>query len=61
MVQTRPLNPKTIALRERRALQAVEGAQAMRDYVHTREAARNRLAELRAEREAREAQAREKG
>ena len=61
MVQSRPLNPKIIALRERRALQAIEGAQAMRDYVRTREAARNRLTELRAEREAREAQAREKG
>ena len=56
MRQIRPPNPKTLALKKRRAEQAVEGAQAMREYIKTNEATLDRLARLRAERQAREAQ-----
>ena len=61
MRQIRPLNPKTLALKKRRAEQAVEGAQAMREYIKTNEATLDRLAQLRAERQAREAQTAGKG
>ena len=56
MRQISPPNPKSLALKKRRAAQAVEGAQAMREYKKTTEASRERLARLRAERQAREAQ-----
>jgi hypothetical protein len=48
------------ALRMRRQQQTVEGAQAMLEYIKTNEAVRERLARLRAERTARQAQASEK-
>jgi hypothetical protein len=41
-------------LNVRRDRQSIEGAQAMKDYKHTRQAARERMAALRAERLARE-------
>ena len=61
MRQIRPPNPKTLALKKRRAELAVEGAQAMREYIKTNEATLDRLARLRAERQAREAQTAGKG
>ena len=48
------------ALRMRRQQQTIEGAQAMLEYIKTNEAVRERLARLRAERQARQAQASEK-
>jgi hypothetical protein len=43
-------------LDERRKRQALEGSQAMKDYKHTQQAVRERMAALRAERLARDAQ-----
>ena len=56
MSKKKTLSPMMLARQKRRAEQAVEGAQAMREYNKTTEAARERLAQLRAERQAREAQ-----
>jgi len=50
-----------LARQKRRAEQAVDGAQAMREYIKTNEATLDRLAQLRAERQAREAQTAGKG
>ena len=56
MSKKRPLSPMMLARQKRRAEQAVDGAQAMREYIKTNEATLDRLAQLRAERRAREAQ-----
>ena len=56
MSKKRPLSPMMLARQKRRAEQAVDGAQAMREYIKTNEATLDRLARLRAERQAREAQ-----
>jgi hypothetical protein len=60
---TNPRRPKPKdmeALRKRRQQQAVEGAQAMVEYLRTNQAVYERLDRLRAERLARQAQASEK-
>ena len=56
MSKKKTLSPMMLARQKRRAEQAVEGAQAMREYIKTNEATLDRLARLRAERQAREAQ-----
>jgi hypothetical protein len=61
MSKKRPLSPMMVARQKRRAEQAVDGAQAMREYIKTNEATLDRLAQLRAERQAREAQTAGKG
>ena len=61
MSKKKTLSPMMLARQKRRAEQAVEGAQAMREYIKTHEAALDRLAQLRAERQAREAQTAGKG
>jgi hypothetical protein len=46
--------PAPEPLQQRKQRQLVEGSQAMEDYRRTQEAARDRMAELRAERQRRE-------
>ena len=61
MSKKKPLSPMMLARQKRRSEQAVEGAQAMREYIKTTEATLERLSQLRAERQAREAQTAGKG